>query len=40
MEHQTKRHLFASPDVAKRYNKSELRRMVEGVASLDAPVIR
>jgi len=26
----TKKHVFAAPDVAKRYTKSELRRMVEG----------
>jgi hypothetical protein len=39
-EHQTKKHIFASPDVAQRYNKSELRRMVEGVASSDAKVVK
>jgi hypothetical protein len=28
-EYQTKKHIFAAPDVAKRYSKSDLRRMVE-----------
>jgi hypothetical protein len=39
-EHQTKKHIFASPDVAQRYNKSELRRMVEGVASVEGKVVK
>lgn len=28
-EHPTKKHIFAAPDMAKRYSKSDLRRMVE-----------
>ena len=35
----TKKHLFAAPDMAERYSKSELRRMIEGVASDDGKVV-
>jgi hypothetical protein len=28
-EYRTKKHIFAAPDLARRYNKSDLRRMVE-----------
>ena len=38
-EFQTKKHIYAAPDVAKRYSKSDLRRMVEGVASEDGKVV-
>jgi len=38
-EYQTKKHIFAAPDVMERHNKSELRRMVEGVASADGKVV-
>ena len=39
VEYQTKRHIYASAEMAKRYNKSDLRRMVEGVASPDGKVV-
>ena len=38
-EYQTKKHIYAAPDVATRYSKSDLRRMAEGVASTDAKVV-
>ena len=38
-EYQTKKHIYAAPDIAKRYTKSDLRRMVEGVASPDGKVV-
>ena len=38
-EYQTKKHIYAAPDVAKKYNKSDLRRMVERVASEDGKVV-
>jgi hypothetical protein len=28
-DHRTKKHIFAAPDIAKRYTKSDLRRMIE-----------
>jgi hypothetical protein len=28
-DYRTKKHIFAAPDLARRYNKSDLRRMVE-----------
>jgi len=28
-DYRTKKHIFAAPDMARRYNKSDLRRMVE-----------
>lgn len=34
VEHQTKRHIFAAPDVAKANSKSELRRVVETIEEL------
>ena len=37
--YQTKKHIFAAPDVLAKCNKSELRRMVEGVASADGKVV-
>ena len=39
VEYQTKRHVYASAEMVKRYNKSDLRRMVEGVASPDGKVV-
>ncbi len=33
-EYQTKKHIFAEPAVAERYSKTELRRMVEEVATI------
>jgi hypothetical protein len=38
-EHPTKKHIFAQPAMVERYSKSELRRMVEGLASDDGKVI-
>lgn len=38
-EHTTKKHVFAAPDMAQRYSKSDLRRMVERVASDDGNVV-
>ncbi len=38
-EYATKRHIFAAPDVVKKKTKSDLRRMVEGVASADGKVV-
>lgn len=38
-EFQTKKQIYAAPEVAKKYNKSELRRMIEGVASDDGKVV-
>lgn len=38
-EFQTKKQIYAAPDVAKKYSKSELRRMIEGVASEDGKVV-
>ena len=35
----TKKHVFAAPDVVQRYSKSDLRRMVEKVASDDGKVV-
>jgi hypothetical protein len=37
---QTKRHIFANPDVAQKYSKSELRRMVEEVATAGGGVVK
>lgn len=38
-EFQTKKQIYAAPEVAKKYSKSELRRMIEGVASDDGKVV-
>ena len=38
-EYQTKKHIYASPAMFQRYNKSDLRRMAEGVASTDGKVV-
>ena len=38
-EFQTKKQIYAASDVAKKYSKSELRRMIEGVASDDGKVV-
>lgn len=38
-EYQTKRHIFAVREIVDRYSKSELRRMVESVASEDGKVV-
>lgn len=38
-EFPTKKHIFAAADVAAKYSKSDLRRMVEGVASEDGKVV-
>jgi hypothetical protein len=32
-DYQTKKHIFAAPEMAKRYSKSDLRRMVEQAAA-------
>ena len=39
-DYMTKRHVFADPELARRYSKSDLRRMVEGVASDDGTVVK
>ena len=38
-EFQTKKQICAAPEVATKYSKSELRRMIEGVASDDGKVV-
>ena len=38
-EFQTKKQIYAASEVAKKYSKSELRRMIEGVASEDGKVV-
>ena len=38
-EYQTKKHIFAAPDIVEKHSKSDLRRMVEGVASSDGKVV-
>lgn len=38
-EFQTKKQIYAASEVAKKYSKSELRRMIEGVASDDGKVV-
>jgi len=38
-EFMTKKHVYAAPDMAKNYNKSDLRRMIEGVATDDKKVV-
>jgi len=38
-EYQTKKHIFAAPELARGGTKSELRRMVEGVATPDGKVV-
>jgi hypothetical protein len=38
-EHATKKHVFAAADMVQRYSKSDLRRMVERVASDDGKVV-
>lgn len=38
-EFQTKKHIFASPESIKKYTKSDLRRMVETVATPDGKVV-
>jgi len=35
----TKRHIYADPEIAKKYSKSELRRMIENVASVGQKVV-
>jgi len=35
----TKRHIYADPEMAKKYSKSELRRMIENVASVGQKVV-
>ncbi len=39
VEHQSKRHIFAAPDVAKAKSKSELRRAVETIDTTEAKAI-
>lgn len=39
-EFQTKKHIFAAPDMVASYSKSDLRRMAEGVASSDGKVLK
>jgi hypothetical protein len=39
VDFQTKKQIFAAPDVANSYSKSDLRRMVESVASSDGKVV-
>jgi hypothetical protein len=38
-EYQTKKHIFAASDVARQMSKSELRRIIEGIASEDGKVV-